>query len=173
MKIILWGYMGSGKTSIGKLLASTLQYSFLDLDNEIEREESLTISALFKKKGEIYFRRKEHEVLKKIISSDKNIVLSLGGGTPLYSNIAAFLTTQDDVITIYLSANSETLTGRLLPETHNRPLINHCTTYEKLTDFIRKHLFERLPVYSSAKLTIQTDNKKKEEIVETIVSQLF
>ena len=86
MIVVLMGYMGSGKSTIGKELATLLKYNFLDLDDYISEKENATISDIFKDKGEIYFRKKETEYLKEIINSYNDIVLALGGGTPCYGN---------------------------------------------------------------------------------------
>ena len=165
--------MGSGKTSVGRRLAQTLQYRFIDLDNEIEKEESLSISELFKKKGEIYFRKKENEIVKKIIATNKKCVFSLGGGTPMYNNLTSYLSNQNNTTTIYLSANPKTLTARLFQEKDKRPLINHLITHEQLNDFIKKHLFERNSTYTTADIIIKVDNLTIENIVEKIVTHLF
>jgi len=85
MKIILLGYMGSGKSTVGHHLAKKLYLTFTDLDNHIEKKENKTISEIFNEKGEIYFRKKEHEYLKQFINENDSYVLSLGGGTPCYS----------------------------------------------------------------------------------------
>ena len=82
MKIVLIGYMGSGKSAVGKQLASKLQILFKDLDNEIEILEGNSISQIFSDKGEIYFRKKEREILTDILTTEKNLVLATGGGTP-------------------------------------------------------------------------------------------
>ena len=84
MKIVLLGYMGSGKTTIGMKLAEFLDFDFLDLDHYIEEAEGVSIAEIFQSKGEIYFRKKEHDYLKKILSNKKDFVLSTGGGTPCY-----------------------------------------------------------------------------------------
>ena len=84
MKIVLLGYMGSGKSAIGSFLSEKLQIPFYDLDSEIEKIEQISIAKLFQTKGEIYFRKTENEVLKKILALEENFVLSLGGGTPCY-----------------------------------------------------------------------------------------
>ena len=78
MKIILLGYMGSGKSTIGHHLAKKLYLTFTDLDNHIEKKENKTISEIFNEKGEIYFRKKEHEYLKQFINENDSYVLSLG-----------------------------------------------------------------------------------------------
>ena len=94
--------MGSGKSSVGKQLASTLNYGFIDLDAQIEMKESMTISEVFSEKGEIYFRKKEIQVLNDLILSDKQSIIATGGGTPCYGNVMNFLTSEEKVITIYL-----------------------------------------------------------------------
>ncbi len=78
--------MGSGKTTIGKHLSEVLNYKFIDLDQAIEYEEQHTISELFSKKGELYFRKKERTILEKILSSNSNIVVAIGGGTPCFGD---------------------------------------------------------------------------------------
>lgn len=165
--------MGSGKSSVGYELASALKFSFTDLDTEIEKEEGTTISTLFADKGEIYFRKKENEVLKRLIDTENNLVIATGGGTPCYGDTIHFLNTQKDVITIYLKTSLETLTPRLFKERYERPLIAHLNTPEELKDFIRKHLFERVHYYNQAQFKVDTDNTSVPEIVEAIVAQLF
>ena len=87
MDIYIMGYMGSGKSTVGQLLATHLGYDFVDYDEYISKKEGMTISELFDKKGEIYFRKKEAEYLKEILetTSSKKIV-ALGGGTPCYGS---------------------------------------------------------------------------------------
>jgi shikimate kinase len=86
MNIVLLGYMGCGKTTIGKILSKITGKKFIDLDSYIESKTNLSISDLFSLKGEIYFRKLESDCLKVIMAKHDNIVLSLGGGTPCYSN---------------------------------------------------------------------------------------
>ena len=173
MKIVLIGYMGSGKTAVGQQLANALSYPFLDLDHVIELNEGKKISEIFSEKGEIYFRKKEIKTLKKTISESDKIILSTGGGTPCYGNVMKYLTHDDEVITIYLKASIEVLTSRLFNDTTHRPLIAHLENEEALNDFIRKHLFERTFYYNQSSLQITVDKKSISEIVEEIVMQLF
>ena len=86
MKIVLVGYMASGKSAVGRTLAEVLKVNFIDLDAYIETKENLTIPQVFAEKGEIYFRLKETEYLKELLNLDESFVLSLGGGTACYSN---------------------------------------------------------------------------------------
>ena len=113
MKIVLVGYMGSGKTTIGKLLANKLKISFLDLDEVIEQGLEDSISNIFNGKGEIFFRKKEHEYLIDVLSKKEKLILSTGGGTPCYSgNMETMLNLADHVF--YLKVSIPGLVKRLL-----------------------------------------------------------
>ena len=158
MKIILIGYMGSGKTTIGKHLSEVLNYKFIDLDQAIENEEQQTISELFSKKGEIYFRKKERTILEKILSSNANLVVSIGGGTPCFGDTMRLIKSSENTTSIYLKSSHKELTERLFNKRLNRPLIAHITSPELLNDFIRKHLFERSYFYNQSEIKLSTDN---------------
>jgi shikimate kinase len=173
MKLVLIGYMGSGKSAVGMELATALGYKFIDLDSHIEFLEDKPISEVFKEKGEIYFRKLENRILKELVSSEKNVLISTGGGTPCYGNTMKFLTNQEETVTIYLKTSLTVLADRLFTERVNRPLISHIEDKIALIDFIRKHLFERSFYYNQAKLNIDTENASVGKIVEKIVSNLF
>jgi shikimate kinase len=173
MKIILLGYMGSGKSSVGKLLASALGFNLIDLDSEIEKREGNSISELFSKKGELYFRKKENEIIKDLVTNQDDLVIAAGGGTPCYGDVIKFLTANKSVMTIYLKTNLETLTGRLFPEKDKRPLIAHIEDEVGLKDFVRKHLFERSYYYNQAKLVVDTSGLSEKEVAEKIILNLF
>jgi shikimate kinase len=172
MKIVLIGYMGSGKTTIGKQLSTSLNYKFIDLDQAIENEEQQPVSEIFSKKGEIYFRKKEKKVLETIITNDSNIVLATGGGTPCFGDTMEFIKSSENTITIYLKSSNQELTERLFNERLNRPLISHLNTKEILNDFIRKHLFERSFFYNQSKIRITTDNLSVAEVIEEIKNRI-
>ncbi len=170
-KIILVGYMASGKTEIGKLLAKKTDLPFFDIDYIIENELHKTISEIFDDEGEIYFRKKEHEVFIKKIKENQSFILSLGGGTPCYANNHEYLQS-DDIMSIYLKANIETLTERLKIDKSKRPLIKDLTDLA-LSEFVAKHLFDRSYYYNQCKYTIVTDNKSPTDIVEEIFKTLL
>lgn len=173
MIIILLGYMGSGKSTLGKELATVLNYNFLDLDDYISEKENSSIPNLFKTKGEIYFRKKETEYLKEIIDNSNNYVLSLGGGTPCYSQNMELINKSANVVSFYLKLSIPLLSERLFTAKEQRPLISHINSKEDMIEFIGKHLFERSPYYSKAKYTINTDNKSLEEVLESILTHLI
>lgn len=168
MKIILAGYMGSGKTAVGKTLARYNDLLFIDLDNEIENREKKTISQIFKENGEIYFRKREAEILKDLLQQDKNFVLSLGGGTPCYGKNLELIKNSPHTRLFYLKAGLFPLKERLLREKEQRPLIQHLSSPEVLEDFIRKHLFERTFYYNQSDYIINTDDRSIEEVVKEI-----
>lgn len=173
MIVVLLGYMGVGKTSIGKNLAKILDYIFVDLDDYISENEQVSIPDIFQEKGEIYFRTKEAKYLRQLIASHEDIVLALGGGTPCYSENMNFLNNSKKTCTFYLKLSITSLVDRLTSEKTNRPLIAHLNKREELIEFIGKHLFERNTFYNRAKYTIDCEYKTIREISEEIVSKLI
>ncbi|OAB75670.1 shikimate kinase [Cochleicola gelatinilyticus] len=173
MKLILIGYMGSGKSSVGKKLATVLKCPFIDLDAYIESQEQKTISQLFQQKGEIYFRKKERKYLEELLKGTAPIVLATGGGTPCYGDAMKYLVTHKDTRTVYLQCDLDTLTNRLFHEKDQRPLISHLNDKEALNDFIRKHLFERSFYYNQAELKVPVKHLNIDEVVEHVVGKLI
>ncbi|MEN8125603.1 MAG: shikimate kinase [Bacteroidota bacterium] len=166
MKILLLGYMASGKSTIAKNIGENLDLQPIDLDDYIEDNEGCSIKDIFKNKGEIYFRKKENFYLNELIISDKDFVLALGGGTPCYANNIDLITKNG--ISIYLKASLQTLYDRLVVEKTKRPLISDLSD-KKLKEFIAKHLFERAPFYERAQHTIVIDGKTTDEITKEIL----
>ena len=167
MKIILLGYMGSGKTTIGYQLAKKLYLDFTDLDEYIEKKEGKTISDIFTEKGEIYFRKIEHIYVKQFISKNNSYVLSLGGVTPCYAGNIDMITRQTKIQSIYLQASITTLYERLYENSSKRPLVAKLTK-EGLMEYIAKHVFERSLYYEKAKHRISINSKSIEAIVAEI-----
>lgn len=173
MNVILIGYMASGKSSVGKILANKLNYDFIDLDDYIEKKENITVGNIFKLKGEIYFRKLETLYLKEILANKNNVVLSVGGGTPCYGNNMDVILNDTNSKSVYLKTGIPTLVSRLKNEKSKRPLIGHIETEDLLTEFIGKHLFERSQFYNLAETKIITDNKSEADIVEELLLNLF
>ncbi|MDR5590939.1 shikimate kinase [Christiangramia sp. SM2212] len=172
MKIFLLGYMGSGKSYIGKRLAERIEQDFIDFDEEIEKRENSKISEIFEKKGEIYFRKLERKVLEEMTSSPENLVISLGGGTPCYGNNMDLIKNAKDSTSVYLKLNIENLTNRLEQEKSHRPMISHLEDREKLEEFIRKHLFERGFYYNQSEYILDCNTKSADEIITEIQEKL-
>ena len=165
MKIVLMGYMASGKSAVGSVLAGRLGMQFTDLDNFIEEREGLSISEIFSIKGEIYFRNKEGEYLKELLDLEKNCIISLGGGTPCYGN--SLKNIKNNAISFYLNASINTIFKRLKEETSQRPLVATIGT-GNLKEYIAKHLFERNPFYEQAHHTISVNEKSIFAIVDEL-----
>lgn len=167
------GYMGSGKSAVAKELAKINNILMMEIDVFIAQAENSSIASVFKTKGELYFRKLERKYLLDMLNNDRQLILSLGGGTPCYGNNMEVIKTTPHTKSVYLSATPETLTDRLFEERGHRPVIAHIETKEALLDFIRKHLFERSFYYNQADLVIKTDGKSLKEIAEEIREKLF
>ncbi|MGQ3678128.1 shikimate kinase [Tenacibaculum discolor] len=171
MKIVLLGYMASGKSTIGRILAEKKQISFIDLDEYIEKKERKTVSEIFEQKGEIYFRKQEHIYLKELLEQEGNFVLSLGGGTPCYAGNMDVLLSFNDVKSVYLKTSINTIVDRLINEKSKRPLVARLNK-EELAEFVAKHLFERSYFYNQANYKVTVDNKTVDEAIEDLQSIL-
>lgn len=169
-KILLLGYMGSGKSLIGKMVAARLQIPFYDLDNLIEKHLQMTVSEIFQQKGEIYFRKIEHQIFKDLMANNETFVLGLGGGTPCYANNHLLLK-GDGVTSVYLNASIQTLYNRLASETQHRPLLANLNA-EDGKEFIAKHLFDRSYFYSQASLKIHVNDKSPQQITDEVIALL-
>lgn len=169
-KIILVGYMGSGKSTVGKILAEKLKLAFFDLDELIENTAGCSIKDLFNTKGEVYFRKLEHEVFNTFMRNNDSYVLSLGGGTPCYAN--NHLRLQDaDVQSVYLRTSIPEIVRRLAGAKSKRPLIADKNN-EELTEYVAKHLFDRSYFYHFAKLHYSTDGKNNFMVADELVGLL-
>ncbi|WP_185866195.1 shikimate kinase [Blattabacterium cuenoti] len=166
MKITLIGYMGSGKTSIGKKLSKEINLDFYDLDAILVENKKESIFNLFKKEGEFSFRKREHLMLKKVLKKKDEYVLSVGGGTPCFYNNIYLLNKYSK--TFYLKTNSYTLFKRLFLEKKTRPLIAHLSKNE-LFQFIMKHLLQRTYFYEKSYEKINVSEKSKSDIVKEII----
>lgn len=167
MIISLIGYMGSGKSHISKVLSQKLNLKLIDLDRQIFLKNNLTIPEIFEKRGEIYFRKEERSLLEEILNTEKECILSLGGGTPAYYNNIDLITSKSE--SVYLRTSVVTLVERLSKQKQKRPLIANISE-EELPEFIAKHLFERQVFYGQAKYTVSTNSKTPAEIVDEIIA---
>lgn len=166
IKIVLLGYMGSGKSTIAHLLSEKTQIEAFDLDKIIEKRTGLSIKNIFEQKGEVFFRKLENQIFKELISSEKEMILSLGGGTPCYANNHELLN-GNGVVSFYLKASIETLYGRLLSVRDNRPLIAE-QEEEEMKEYIAKHLFDRSYYYNQATHIVSVDGKSPEKVADEI-----
>ena len=168
MIISLIGYMGSGKSTTGIDLAKTLGYEFIDLDHYIEEKYLLSVTEIFNQYGELGFRKREREALHEVLNKT-NIVLSLGGGTPVYYDNMDVI--NQNSISFYLRLPVYYLAKRLENKKHKRPLIAHLTN-DELTEFIAKHLFERNHYYNQANHIISITSQSPSEVLNQIMEYL-
>ena len=164
MKIFLIGFMGSGKTTIGRRLAERISFDFVDTDHFIEMQQGMTVSELFARYGETEFRKMEQNVLTEIQKLD-NVVLSTGGGMPCYGDNMDIMLSCGKVA--YLKTSPQALTRRLLRLQNERPLIMGKTKKE-LQQYIVEKLNEREPFYSRAQIVVQTETFSMEELLKTL-----
>ncbi|MEN2435117.1 shikimate kinase [Weeksellaceae bacterium A-14] len=169
MIISLAGYMGCGKSHIAKILSHRLNFKCIDLDEEIALRQGKAIAEIFAGKGEIAFRKIEKETLGLLLQSEENMILSLGGGTPVYHHNIDLINQKSE--SFYLRASVATLTERLTPEKSHRPLIARIAD-DDLPEFISKHLFERAPYYAQCRHHLITDGKTPEAITDEIIRLL-
>ncbi|WP_421807725.1 shikimate kinase [Flagellimonas sp.] len=166
MKIVLLGYMASGKSTVGRLLARQLGISFVDLDDYIEQHQKKSIKDIFSAKGEIFFRKLEHQMLKEVLDTHTAVVLSTGGGTPCYANNMETILQQSDH-SIYLNHSIPVLVERITKEKEHRPLVKNIPEND-LPEFVGKHLFERRPFYMQAEHRVDCDLLSAEDVVAEI-----
>lgn len=165
MRIFLIGFMGSGKTTLGKQLARKLGYDFIDQDDYIEKKAGCTIARYFEKYGEEAFRKFEHEALKELIKIE-NAVISTGGGAPCFFNNIEIMNKSG--IAIYLKMKPEVLRSRLRHAQTERPLIKGKTEQE-LLEFIKSKLTEREPFYLKAKHVIESMDLKPDDLHHLVI----
>ena len=168
LKIFLTGYMGSGKSSTGKLLASQLDYNFIDLDKFIEKEYKMTIPEIFSSKGEKEFRAMEHNCLKKVVEKE-NTVVACGGGTPCYYGNMELM--NNNGTTVYLKMSVDTLVNRLLHAKDKRPLILNKTEKE-LKEFVNRQLEKREDIYHKAQYIVKAKELNVQELADFIKEQI-
>ncbi|MEX1000875.1 MAG: shikimate kinase [Crocinitomicaceae bacterium] len=165
MIIYLIGFMGVGKSTLGKKLASRLQLHFVDLDKEIATSEGQSIEAIFQQKGEPYFRELEIRELRK--EERNNSVIAVGGGTPCFGDNLSYMKSRGTVV--YLQADAGLLCQRLLVSKSERPLIQQFKNDpEKLREFIDKKLEERRPFYEASDITVSVKEMNATEIDKLI-----
>lgn len=169
MKISLLGYMGSGKTTAASEIASKTGLEFIDLDYYIEEETGKSISQIFEKEKELGFRKHERKALKKLMDSERDFVLALGGGTPVYYDNIVLINAHSQ--SVYLRLSPGEVIERIKSEKEQRPLLAHLED-SQLPEFIAKHLFDRRPYYEKAKWVVDVKEKTAGEIADEIIRLL-
>ena len=160
--IVLIGFMGCGKTTIGNNLAKVLDFSFVDTDEKIEKDSQKTINEIFAAHGEEYFRNLETKTIEKMAKEAEKTVISTGGGLPLREVNADILKRTGFVV--YLRVQGKTVEKRLQGD-KTRPLLQGGNVSEKITNLLNF----RDPIYEyGAHMVLDVDDKTVEEIIEDI-----
>ena len=161
-RIVLTGFMGSGKTTVGPLVADRLGWQFIDVDDVIEVEAGCRITELFARHGEAAFRERERATIERLADAE-NLVLALGGGAIETEATRALLTTGDATLLVHLEVQLATTLARCGGTEHTRPILadqaNLCNRYQR-----------RLPLYRLAHVSISVDNLTPEQVAEAILN---
>ncbi len=166
MKIFLIGFMGCGKTHWGRLLSDKLHLPFMDLDEEIERQEGKTVTEIFAEKGEEQFRNLERETLQQLTEAGGSFVMSTGGGTPCFFNNMDYLKRKG--VVVWLNTSLETVCQRLRKERASRPLVASIPDSE-LRAWVLKKYSGRKIFYQQAHVILPEEHLT----LETLVTQIF
>ncbi len=166
MKIILVGFMASGKSTLGISLAEKFNLSFIDTDQIIEKQEEKTVSQIFELSGESRFRELELECIDSIKELE-NYVLSVGGGLPCYNNMMDEL--NDMGLTIFLDIDKEQIYQRLQSELFNRPLLKKMASNE-LKSYIEELYAKRRETYSKAKFVVCFNSESVQESLIKLIN---
>ncbi len=159
--------MATGKSTLGRVLAKSLQWDFIDMDDLIEEKEKMSIADIFEQKGEDYFRKLEKAILRDF-EPDSKLVIATGGGTPCFNdNISEML---DNGIVVYLQASYLKVLSRLIGEKTHRPLVKDKSSVE-LRRFVKQQLTIRRPYYEQADITIRNSGRV-EHVVKRLVKRL-
>jgi len=169
MLIYLIGYMGSGKSTIGKKLAARLGYDFIDLDKMIEHKYKISIPDLFSRYDEGAFRKLEKETLHETFKL-KSKVISTGGGTPCFYNNMDLI--NKNGLSVYLKMHPKSLYERLIKSKKKRPLIADKPP-DEILNHITKHLSEREFYYNQSKMTFKGENLDIKELKKSIKNQIL
>lgn len=169
--ILLAGFMCSGKTTLGEALARRLAVRFIDLDDAIERSCGMSVSEIFRLKGEKGFREIEVQMLHRVLNENPDGVIALGGGTPCTPGVMEMLNHMG--ITVWLEADLDRLIPRLMQGRSVRPLLQGLETEEEMKLFVKDKLALRNPYYSKAGHQFNSSFLENESEIEASVNRFI
>jgi shikimate kinase len=162
--IVLIGFMGTGKSEVGKELAKKMGYAFIDTDDLIEKRERISISGIFEKYGEPYFRKAESEIIEEVSKKD-GVVISTGGGAVIKKENIENL--KKNSVMVCLTASPESIYERVR-DANNRPLLKINDPLTRIKELLK----EREEYYSQADMTLDTSDKSTADIVNIILERV-
>ena len=166
-KIFLIGYMGCGKSSLGRKLAKVANMEFMDMDSIIEQREGASISDIFNYQGEEYFRNAERALIEELGAAEGNMVISTGGGAPTWKDNMECMNSLGS--TIYLRRTAKQIASRLSPHgRQKRPKLRGLND-EELVAFMTTNMAEREPFYSKAKYCVDCAERSDAELIDYIL----
>ena len=168
MILYLIGYMGCGKSSIGRRAAKAVGVAFLDTDDMVEMECGMTVAEIFAREGELFFRERERVVLEKIAGRQDSVIVATGGGMPCHGDNMTLM--NESGRTVYLRFAPEKLVGRIGGGRSKRPLLSGMDG-EQMQAFIKRSLEEREEYYMCAGAVVECDGLSDEKICALIVEQ--
>ncbi len=167
MKLFLVGYMGCGKSSLGRKIAKRANVKFADMDSMIEEREGASVSDIFYYQGEEYFRSKEREIIEEFASLQEDVVISTGGGVPTWKDNMSRMNEVGECV--YLRRTAEQIASRLSPHgRQKRPKLRGLND-EELVAFMTANMAEREPYYSQAKYSVDCTSMSDEELIEHVL----
>lgn len=159
--IILIGFMGSGKTTVGKILSEFSGMPFVDTDELIEEKYKMSVSEIFEKFGEDEFRKREEETFKELVEKDEGYIIATGGGLPIFLKDKSLL---NKGFTVYLETDIKTIFSRLENDT-TRPLLSKGNKAKKIAELLEV----RGPIYKNLAHTVMNGKIAPENIAKTIL----
>lgn len=171
-RIFLTGFMGSGKSTVGPILANTIGYDYIDVDLTIEKKVGKTVNEIFRDLGQEYFRSLEQALIIQLCAK-RHLVISLGGGTIV--DPVSFRRVISSGILVYLKADPEQLLRRLRWKSDRPVLVDFSgdrLSEDELRSRVQDLYLKREPIYSKANITVLTDERKVGPTVDQIVRQL-
>lgn len=167
--LVIVGFMGIGKSTLGSKLSSQLSLSFVDTDKEIEKIENLSIRKIFSTYGEQYFREKEEEYILKLLANNKgNLLISLGGGSFINKNIRHSIKNKN-VISLWLNVDVEVIFNRLKRYNEKRPLTKEFNTLDKIQVLLNRRSF----FYKEADIELKVNNLSKNKVLKLAYEKLL
>lgn len=170
MKIFLIGYMGCGKSSLGRKIAKSANMRFVDMDSLIEQKEGASVSDIFAFAGEEYFRRTERNLIEELAQEDEDMVISTGGGVPTWQDNMERINSIGE--SFYLRRSAKQIASRLSPHgRQKRPKLRGLND-EELVEFMTRNMAEREPFYQKATRTVECAEMSDENLVEYILGTI-